>query len=362
MQNDSDIISYVSWSIHNESPLPIKDKLYTPSAETSSKKSYNRTRSSRSVASFSVSSIDAYSTKNKSFLSKLKRELRTLCCFICFLTCKSFKFHSLKVALILLSLMSLFTQMIQGGYISAITTSLQTQYNMSTSKIGIILSSFDILGVFAIPILSYIGSRYNKARVISICTFSYVLGAAVFTLPFFLGGKYKISNVNTNYKGNNGSGDSYSSTHDTTGHSISYDICKANKANQNFVSAEQTTSVNGLLEGLSDLTSAILSTVYSSEFAATSVSDQTTENYNLTTITTTSQPHLTTSNPDSLSCQRDLANTWPYYVFIGGQLLMSLGVAPHFSLGITYLCDNLEERSHAFYTGMLLVDIAFFFN
>lgn len=38
-------------------------------------------------------------------------------------------------------------------------------------------------------------------------------------------------------------------------------------------------------------------------------------------------------------------------MFIIGQLLMSLGTAPLFSHGITYLCDNLEERSHALFTG-----------
>ena len=43
---------------------------------------------------------------------------------------------------------------------------------------------------------------------------------------------------------------------------------------------------------------------------------------------------------------------WSYYVFIAGQLAMSLGVSPLFTLGLTYLCDNLEERSHALYTGI----------
>jgi hypothetical protein len=47
-------------------------------------------------------------------------------------------------------------------------------------------------------------------------------------------------------------------------------------------------------------------------------------------------------------------------MFIAGQLLMSLGTAPLFSLGITYLCDNIEERSHALFTGKYLKKTIFF--
>jgi predicted MFS family arabinose efflux permease len=113
-----------------------------------------------------------------------------LCCFVCFLV--RFKFHGLKSYVFLLCLTALFTQMIQGGLISAIISSLQNQFNFSTSKIGYILSSFDIMSVFATPIVSYIGSRYNKARTIGICGFSYVVGSVLFALPFYLSPKYSI--------------------------------------------------------------------------------------------------------------------------------------------------------------------------
>jgi len=55
------------------------------------------------------------------------------------------------------------------------------------------------------------------------------------------------------------------------------------------------------------------------------------------------------------TCYRSLVESqWPIYAFIGGQLLMSWGIAPLFPLGITYVCDNLDENRHSIYTGMLI--------
>jgi len=108
------------------------------------------------------------------------------------LTVKSCKFHSLKVYLVLLSLMALFTSMIHGGYMSAVLTSLQTQFNMSTTKIGFILSSFEIMSIFSTPLISYFGSRYNKAKIIAVCSFLYSFGSIVFTFPYFFGDRYSV--------------------------------------------------------------------------------------------------------------------------------------------------------------------------
>jgi hypothetical protein len=62
---------------------------------------------------------------------------------------------------------------------------------------------------------------------------------------------------------------------------------------------------------------------------------------------------LTTTSDGELACTRENAESWPFYVFIAAQFCLSLGIAPLFSLGISYLCDNLDEKFHAFYTGKL---------
>jgi MFS family permease len=297
MFNDSDIISYSLYSLENgTSELLNKNKYYKPNSNGHANKNLKKTQSSNSLVTFSIhssknNSSDTFNKNNKK-LAFLKRELKTFCCFICFIT--RFKFHSLKIYLTLICLMALFTQMIQGGYISAIITSVQNHFNLSTSKVGYILSSYDIMSVFATPIISYIGSRFNKARIIGICGFSYVIGAVVFILPYYLGPKYSVNIVTTNKDFN--------------------------------------TSSNGLCLVQSNTNGNV-------EF----VSNETTILFLTTTTTPTS----------TISCHRDFSYTWPFYVFIASQLLMSIGVAPLFSLGTTYLCDNSEERLHAFYTGIL---------
>lgn len=281
MQIDSDIISFSASSLYNESIF------------------WKRSTSQSSSETLISPSIDrGGSVKIENGLwAKLKQEVRSFCCLVCFLTCKSMKFHSITVFAILLSLQALFTQMILGGYMSSILTSLQTQYNLSTSKIGYILSSFDIVSVFAVPLVSYIGSRFNKAKVIAVCGFLWVLGGIVFTLPYFLSNKYTVS-------GNN------------------------------------LISLNGGNTSLSDLSSFYI--------CKPNYTNVTTNMYTLSYNTTSS---AIVNGQDS--CERSLENTWPFNVFILAQLLMSLGFAPQFSLGITYLCDNLDEDMHALYTGDL---------
>jgi hypothetical protein len=280
MQIDSDIISFSASSLYNES-------IFWKSSSSSSSRSISETLISKSIEN------ETSSSRLRLHWHKLKQELRSFCCVVCFLTCKSMKFHSITVFVLILSCQALFTQMILGGYMSSILTSLQTQYNLSTSKIGYILSSFDIVSVLAVPVVSYIGSRFNKAKVIALCGFLWVLGGIVFTLPYFLSSKYTVSgNYLLNLNGRN------VSLYDFSG----YDICRPN-----------STNVTNLLTQYNTTTGAIVS--------------------------------------DQNSCERSLENTWPFNVFIFAQLLMSLGFAPQFSLGITYLCDNLDENMHALYTG-----------
>jgi hypothetical protein len=79
------------------------------------------------------------------------------------------------------------------------------------------------------------------------------------------------------------------------------------------------------------------------------------QNYDLCMIGNSSYSNLLSTrvqNDTINECSTNNDSMWSYYVFIAGQLAMSLGVSPLFTLGLTYLCDNLEERSHALYTGI----------
>jgi MFS family permease len=219
--------------------------------------------------------------------------------------------------LVLLALCSLITSMIQGGYLNAISITLQTQFNVPTSKIGIIYSSFDIMGVLATPIVSYIGSRYNKCRVIGMCGFSYALGCAVFTFPYFFSTRYSIVSIGIS---------SSSSLNDNSFNSSNWynnvDICEYSDNITNFT---------------------------------TTIAPSTVSSFNQTGLFTTSSPASSTdAAAQTAYCIRDASNSWQYYLFIVGQCFMSIGIAPLFSLGVVYLCDNLDESKHALYTGKLV--------
>jgi MFS family permease len=232
-----------------------------------------------------------FAVNNSPPVSKIKKttsKCKYCCfslCFLCHFVCPCCKYYSIKMYVLILSLMILSYTMISSGYISGIMSSLQRQYNMPTSKIGIILSSFDIISIFSVPIVSYFGAKTNRPRLIAIFSLIYILGCGIFILPYFLGSKYIVNSsdkpVNTTIE---------SLMYDT------FDLCK-------------------IIED------------------------------------TDSQVLITRVKNNTVTCTRDNTNLWSYYVFITGQLAMSLGVSPLFSLGLTYLCDNVEERSHALYTG-----------
>lgn len=217
--------------------------------------------------------IDDSKNENQSKWMKLKKELKSFCSVLHYLIFKSFKFYSLRVYLVLLCLISLFTSMIQGGYISAIIKSLQTQFNLSINTIGIILSCFDIMSVFSLPIVSYIGSKYNKPRIIAIFSIIYSIGAILFIFPFFLHSKYVPTSYDQAFKSN---------------------LCLHNSSSNN-----------------------------------------------------------------TYKCKDFYDNTdWMYGLFILAQFVMSWGVAPQFSLGISFITDNSEEKYHAIYTGIIYGSVA----
>jgi hypothetical protein len=323
METDSHIIHHATWSINNESPLRLKDRLHKPHDKKSERRYAERKRkASSSQGSSGGSSItNSPNTLNQqtTLCGKLGYELRTLCCFLCFLTCKSCKFHSLNMYLVLLALCSLVTSMIQGGYLNAISVTLQTQFNIPISKMGFVYSSFDIMGVFATPFVSYIGSKYNKCRVIAICGFFYALGSVIYTFPYFFSTRYSIVAIgSTNNNNNNNYNNNFNGSSSSAADAFSnVDICELVRYNESNFTTTTTTTIIG---------------------------------YNQTTPVGPLSSTVSTA-AENAYCIRDASNSWQYYMFILGQLLMSVGIAPLFSLGVVFLCDNLDESKHALYTG-----------
>lgn len=187
---------------------------------------------------------------------------------------------------------------------------------MSTSKIGFIVSSFDIMGVVATPTLSYMGSRYNKCKIIAICGFFYVMGAVIYTFPYFFSPHYTVT-IDTSQDASLFNRDNYTESQDAT-----VDMCKY----RNSTSPSSSFLLSTLAPGASTL--------------PIHLDENLTSHGDLNTTM-----HVCNRTQSS-------AVAWTYSMFIIAQLFMSIGSAPLFSLGITYLTDNIEERKHAFYTGI----------
>ena len=183
-------------------------------------------------------SSNIISTNDVNIKNNEKTNTCKYCCFsLCFLShflCPCCKYYSAKTYVLILSLMILSSSMISSGYISAIMTSLQRQYNLNTSKIGIILSSNDIISIFSVPLISYLGAKTNRPRLMSIFSLIYVLGCGIFILPYFLGNKYVIysSNIHVN------------STYESLMYQ-NYDLCMINNASNYLLS---TRSINDTID------------------------------------------------------------------------------------------------------------------
>ncbi|UJR38627.1 hypothetical protein I4U23_031293 [Adineta vaga] len=106
------------------------------------------------------------------------------------------KFHTITSYFILLCLIILFQSMITSAYLSSIISSIENYYGYSTELIGIILSSYDIISIISIPLFSYFGTKYNRAKLLSFGSFLFSLGNFIFIIPYFIYG-YKYNSINS---------------------------------------------------------------------------------------------------------------------------------------------------------------------
>ena len=76
------------------------------------------------------------------------------------------------------------------GYTSSIVTTLERRYDLQSSQMGFMISSYDIIATFAVLLVSYFGDRYNRARCLGFGALLISLGAMVFSLPQWFGEEY----------------------------------------------------------------------------------------------------------------------------------------------------------------------------
>jgi len=97
--------------------------------------------------------------------------------------------------LFILCLIVLCQSMITSGYIGSILSSIESYYGFSTEELGIAFSSYDIIGVISIPLISFIGSKSNRAKIVAFGAFLFSIGNLIFILPYLING-YHNENIN----------------------------------------------------------------------------------------------------------------------------------------------------------------------
>lgn len=193
--------------------------------------------------------------------------------------------------------------MISSGYIGSIVSSLERYYGFSTSRLGVAFSSYDIMGVLSIPLISYFGSQNNRPRIVAFGAFLFAIGNILFILPYFINGYERDSSTN-------------SSSH------ISNHLCQSNSSAQPIDTHDPCSSLSPA-QILSHLTPNLIDKRISNTYV-------------------TPQP------------------TWTYHILILAMIIMSIGASPFYTLGITFLTDHLNKDDQAICTSTSC--IIFLFN
>jgi MFS family permease len=87
--------------------------------------------------------------------------------------------------------------MISSGYIGSIVLSLERYYGRSTSRLGVAFSSYDIMGVISIPLISYFGSQNNRPRIVAFGALLFAIADILFILPYLINGYEKETSTNS---------------------------------------------------------------------------------------------------------------------------------------------------------------------
>ncbi|XP_071943044.1 solute carrier organic anion transporter family member 5A1-like [Antedon mediterranea] len=113
-------------------------------------------------------------------------------CIQCFATIRKF--------VLSLAILSVFQGTLAVGYIGSVVTTIQRRYDLPTYLVGFIVSVYDIGCLSAVIFTSYLGGRptANKPKWITFSSFLMSLGAAVYTIPHFLGPVYEPSYIIVN--------------------------------------------------------------------------------------------------------------------------------------------------------------------
>ena len=224
---------------------------------------------------------------------------------------------SIKVFVLLLSMLVTLQQALSSGYLNSVITTIEKRYEIPSSISGIIASMYEIGNVGTVIFVSYLGSRRHIPVWIGTGVIFMGVGSIIFVLPHFLSDPYSMSfNAGPNMTDENICKIDYGKQ--LTGESV------LQRLQRGELPTLETDSVNGL-----------------------------------------SSPPLVPHNnhqftrEDNCIKEANKSSALPIFIFMIAQLLLGCGGSPLFTLGTTYIDDHVNRESASVYIGFMYSMVAF---
>ncbi|XP_043213019.1 solute carrier organic anion transporter family member 5A1-like isoform X2 [Amphibalanus amphitrite] len=219
------------------------------------------------------------------------------------------RFASIKVFVLLLSLLVTLQQALSSGYLNSVITTIEKRYEIPSSLTGVIASFYEIGNMLTVIFVSYLGSRRHVPVWIGRGIIVMGLGSLLFSVPHFLT-------------------DSYSLSVDSNSSSVADNVCRPAVRRDQYRQFEQITGIESI-DLSRDLASPPLS------------------------------PHNNLHGRCDNCIDGTISNLLPVLIFMLAQLLLGSGGSPLFTLGTTYIDDHVPRESSSFYIGCMYSMVAF---
>jgi len=219
---------------------------------------------------------------------------------------------SIKVFVLLLSMLVTLQQALSSGYLNSVITTIEKRYEIPSSISGLIASVYEIGNVGTVIFVSYLGSRRHIPIWIGTGVIMMGVGSIIFSLPHFLS-------------------DSYSSTFPNN--ITDENICKIsyNKPQQSVLDQLQLREFNILdtdnVKGLSSPPIVPINNQFNRE--------------------------------DNCIKEASKSSAFPIFIFMIAQLFLGCGGSPLLTLGTTYIDDHVKRDAASMYIGFMYSMVAF---